>query len=101
MDAIPAGHNSALADGKLQVEQRDTLQNQQDQEGDHERTWKHRISRSPAPTSPMALAQVREPPDVTQTHTEAHAGQEVLGLVLPLGSVCSPLHLQLLQLLIG
>ncbi len=52
-------------------------------------------------TSSMALAQVGEAPDVTQTHTESHAGQHVLGFVVPLGSVSSLLHLQPFQLIMA
>lgn len=33
----------------------------------------------------MALAQVREAPDIAQPHTEAHTGEHVLGLVVPFG----------------
>lgn len=40
-------------------------------------------------TSSMALTQVREPPDVTESHAEAHAGEEVLGFVVPFGPVPS------------
>ncbi len=49
-------------------------------------------------TSSVALAEVRESPDVPQPHTEAHAGQHVLGFVVPLRPLSSLLHLQLLQL---
>lgn len=49
----------------------------------------------------MALAQVGEPPDVTKTHAEAHTGQQILGLVVPLGPVPRLLLLHLLQLLIA
>ena len=35
------------------------------------------------PTSTVLLAQVGEPPDVTQAHREAHLGQDVLQLVVP------------------
>ena len=52
-------------------------------------------------TSPVALTQVREAPDVSQAHAEAHAGQHVLGLVVPLGPVPGLRGLQLLQLLVA
>lgn len=50
------------------------------------------------PTSSMALAEVGEPPDVTQTHAEAHAGEQVLGFVVPFGPVARLFYLHLLQL---
>lgn len=34
-------------------------------------------------TSSVLLAQVGEPPDVTQAHREAHLGEDVLQLVVP------------------
>ena len=49
----------------------------------------------------MALAEVGEAPDVAQPHTEAHAGQHVLGFVVPFGPVPSLLHLQPLKLLMA
>lgn len=49
----------------------------------------------------MALAKVREAPDVPQPHTETYDSQHVLGLVVPFGSVPSLLILQLFQFLIG
>lgn len=49
-------------------------------------------------TSSVALAEIREPPDVPQPHAEAHAGQHVLGFVVPLRPLSSLLQLQLLQL---
>lgn len=52
-------------------------------------------------TSSMALTQVREPPDVSQPHAEAHAGQEILDLVVPLGSVPSLLLLHPLQVFVA
>ena len=52
-------------------------------------------------TPSVALTQVREAPDVAQPHAEAHAGQHVLGLVVPLGPVPGLRQLQLLQLLVA
>lgn len=49
----------------------------------------------------MALTQVGEPPDVPQSHAEAHAGQEVLDLVVPLGSVPGLFLLHPLQVFVG
>ena len=49
----------------------------------------------------MALTQVGEAPDVPQPHAEAHAGQHILGLVVPLGAVPSLRGLQHLQLLVA
>lgn len=49
------------------------------------------------PTSSMALAQVREPPDIAQTHAEAHTGEQVLGFVVPFGPVARLLLLHPLQ----
>lgn len=45
----------------------------------------------------MALTQVREPPDVAQSHAEAHAGEQILGFVVPLGPVARLLLLHPLQ----
>lgn len=45
----------------------------------------------------MALTQVREPPDVAQSHTEAHAGEQILGFVVPFGPVACLLLLHPLQ----
>ena len=49
----------------------------------------------------MALTQVREPPDVAKSHTEAHTGEQVLGFVVPFGPVPCLLRLHPLQLLMG
>lgn len=38
-------------------------------------------------TSSVGLAQVGETPDVTQTHSKADTGQQVLDLVVPFGPV--------------
>lgn len=38
-----AAFPQTLTDGKLQVQQRNALQNQQDEERDHERPWKKRV----------------------------------------------------------
>lgn len=45
----------------------------------------------------MALTQVREPPHVAQSHTEAHAGEQILGFVVPFGPVARLLLLHPLQ----
>ena len=37
-------------------------------------------------TSPVAIAEVREPPDVTQTHGITDAGQQKLGVVGPVAA---------------
>lgn len=50
------------------------------------------------PTSAVALAQVGEAPHVAQAHAEAHTGQHVLGLVVPLGPRAALLLLDALQL---
>lgn len=42
-------------------------------------------------TPSVNLAEVGEAPHVAQTHCEANAGQQVLCLVVPLGSLLSPL----------
>lgn len=52
-------------------------------------------------TSSMALTQIREPPDVAQSHAEAHAGEQILGFVVPFGPVARLLLLHPLQLVIG
>lgn len=49
------------------------------------------------PTSSVALTQVREPPDVAQSHAEAHAGEKILGFVVPFGPVARLLLLHPLQ----
>lgn len=49
------------------------------------------------PTSSVALTQVREPPHVAQAHAEAHAGEQVLGFVVPFGPVARLLLLHPLQ----
>lgn len=49
------------------------------------------------PTSSMALTQVREPPHVAQSHAEAHAGEQILGFVVPFGPVARLLLLHPLQ----
>lgn len=51
-------------------------------------------------TSSMALTQIREPPDVAQSHAEAHAGEQILGFVVPFGPVTRLLLLHPLQLII-
>lgn len=48
----------------------------------------------------MALTQVREPPDVAQSHAEAHAGEQILGFVVPFGPVAHLLLLHSLQVVI-
>lgn len=53
----------------------------------------------PRPTSAVALAQVREAPHVAQAHAEAHAGEHVLGLVVPLGPRARLLLLDDVQLI--
>lgn len=45
----------------------------------------------------MALTQVREPPHVAQSHAEAHAGEQILGFVVPFGPVARLLLLHPLQ----
>lgn len=45
----------------------------------------------------MALTQVREPPDVAQSHAEAHTGEQILGFVVPFGPVARLLLLHPLQ----
>lgn len=49
----------------------------------------------------MTLAQVWEPPHVSDADAEAHAGEDVLGFVVPLGPVLGPLLVHPLQILIG
>lgn len=45
----------------------------------------------------MALTQVREPPHIAQPHAEAHAGEQILGFVIPFGPVAHLLLLHPLQ----
>lgn len=49
----------------------------------------------------MTLTQVREAPHVAEPDAEAHAGQDVLGFVVPFGPVPALLLLQRLQVLVG
>lgn len=49
----------------------------------------------------MTLAQVWEAPHIPNANAEAHAGEDVLGLVVPLRPVLGPLLLHPLQILIG
>ena len=51
------------------------------------------------PTSTVALTEIREPPDVAEPHAEAHAGEQILGFVVPFGPACNLLLLHPLQLL--
>ena len=55
------------------------------------------ITENNQPTSSMALTQVREPPHVAKSHTEAHTGEQVLGFVVPFGPVPCLLLLHPLQ----
>lgn len=43
-------------------------------------------------TSPIGLAQIGEPPYVTQSHGKADAAQEVLKFVVPLGPLILHVH---------
>lgn len=52
------------------------------------------------PTSSMALTQVREPPDVAKSNTEAHTGEQILGFVVPFGPVLTLNLLHQLQVLV-
>lgn len=49
----------------------------------------------------MTLAQVWEPPHISDADAEAHTGEDVLGFVVPLGPVLGPLLVHPLQILIG
>lgn len=51
-------------------------------------------------TSSVTLTEVREPPDITKSHTEANAGEQILGFVVPLGSVSGFLLFHPLQVLV-
>lgn len=51
--------------------------------------------------SSVTLTQIGETPDISESNTKPHAGQHVLGLVVPFWSVSSLFLLQLLQLLVG
>lgn len=51
--------------------------------------------------SSMALTQIGEPPDISQSDTKPHTGQHVLGLVVPFWSASCFFFLQFVQLLMG
>lgn len=53
------------------------------------------------PTSTVLLTQVREPPDVAKSHTEAHTGEQILGFVVPFWPVPCLFCLHSLQVRMG
>lgn len=52
-------------------------------------------------TSSVSLTQVREPPNIADPDAESHTGEDVLGFVVPLGSVFGLLFFLSLQFLMA